>query len=756
MLEGLKDKLIQNANQFRYMYFGIILTVLVFLVCKFINDVIKEIKNGNNKKNMKDIILNILKNKYLLGIVLTILPILLEILLYQNYKVSFEKGTYIRLAYVYILYLCVFVYKFLARKKDKTKKILDFFVKHRYKIAVIVFIILVAGKIHFSSIGMWDNYIREGTDITIIGEPRAIRSDEWLVTTPFNLSQEYNGFKLVNDNVNVGNNDMNIFHAPVLDLSIIVRIFSWGYILFGNEIGLSWAWVLKIIAMFMINFELGRILTKKDNVLSLMTAVVLTFAPVIMWWSILDNIAFATAIIVLFHTYLANNEFSLKRKCLIAYGMIVFLCQFAYSLYPAWQIPLAYIMLIFIIVDFIRYRKNLNKKDYIIMGITILITFLLLGYFVITSWNGIQAMMSTKYPGGREITGGNYDFSALANYYTNFFTPYTDDYVNSSELASFIYPAIATIIILVAFAITTIKNKNIKKVIKEKNNWYIFGLIIVLGIFLAWMGFSWPAFLRKVTGLYMCQEERVAIIFEFGFVLLTILVAKRLFDGKNKFFNNKVALVISIAITILSLIIAKNTKYADTFNTFKLVVLATAIFCMNYFLLSSNKKAFAYVMILISLVAGAYVNPISRGIDVITQTELAKTAVSVAKEDKDACWIGGTQVNAQYLIANGIKVLNGINEYPNYDWINILDPNHEYEEVWNRYAHILVELGDETKFKLMSPDLYVLNLTYDNLKQLNIKYYYTNEKANEEKIEKFSLDTLYENDVTGQYIYKIN
>ena len=70
---------------------------------------------------------------------------------------------------------------------------------------------------------------------------------------------------------------MNIFHAPVLDLSIVVRVFSWGYILFGNEIGLSWAWVLKFIAMFIIYFELGMIITKKDKVLAVMLAVWLTF-----------------------------------------------------------------------------------------------------------------------------------------------------------------------------------------------------------------------------------------------------------------------------------------------------------------------------------------------------------------------------------------------------------------------------------------------------------------------------------------------
>lgn len=753
MVYLLKSKLLQNANQFRYMYFGIIITILAFLLYKFIIDVIQEIKNKDTIKNKLS---RLIKNKYLIGIVLTILPILLEIFLYQNYKVSFSKETYIRLAYIYVLYLFVFIYKFIVKRKDKTSKVLDFCVKHRYKIAIIVFVILVICKVNFSSIGVWNNYIREGVDSTIFGESRGIRSDEWLVTTPFNLSQQHNGFKLINDNLNLGNNDMNIFHAPVLDVSIIVRIFSWGYILFGNEIGLSWAWVLKLIAMLMIYFELGMMLTKKDKMLSVMLAIWITFSPAIMWWSMVDTIAFAMAIVVLFHAYVSNKEFSLPKKLLIAYGMIVFLCQFAYSLYPAWQIPLAYMILAFIIVDFVRYRKNLTKKDYAIMGITLLITVFFLVYFVITSWDSIQAMMNTKYPGGREITGGGYNFANLTNYYTNFFTPYTDDYENPSELASFIFPALAVVVVLGVYIVNIIKNKKVKEVLKEKNNWYIFALLIVLAIFLLWMSFSWPSLLRKITGFYMSQTKRTAYMFGFGCIILTLLLGKKIFDRDKKILNKKVALILSVLISIIAYFMAKNGQYADTFTTFKLVILLSAIFCMNYTFLSSNKKAFAYVMIIISLFVGIYVNPITIGTSSITDTEIAQTAVSIAKENPDAVWIGGSQVNAQYLIANGLKVLNGINEYPNYDWIEVLDPEHEYEEVWNRYAHIIIVLDEETSFELLSTDIYALHLTYDNLKQLNIEYYYTNEKKEEDKIQKFALETLYENDTTGQYIYKIN
>ena len=84
-------------------------------------------------------------------------------------------------------------------------------------------------------------------------------------------------------------------------MSIIVRVFSWGYFLFGNDIGLSWAWASKLIVMLLVFFELGRMLTKKDKLLSLTLSVWITFSPAIMWWSMMDLIAFAMGIVVLFH-----------------------------------------------------------------------------------------------------------------------------------------------------------------------------------------------------------------------------------------------------------------------------------------------------------------------------------------------------------------------------------------------------------------------------------------------------------------------
>ena len=60
MLDLLNRKLLGNASEFRYMYFGIVLTILVFSGFQFIKCLYKEIKN---KGTIKEKIIRVLKNQ---------------------------------------------------------------------------------------------------------------------------------------------------------------------------------------------------------------------------------------------------------------------------------------------------------------------------------------------------------------------------------------------------------------------------------------------------------------------------------------------------------------------------------------------------------------------------------------------------------------------------------------------------------------------------------------------------------------------
>ena len=108
-----------------------------------------------------------------------------------------------------------------------------------------------------------------------------------------------------------------------------------------------------------------------------------------------------------------------------------------------------------------------------------------------------------------------------------------------------------------------------------------------------------------------------------------------------------------------------------------------------------------------------------------------------------------------YLIVNNVKCLNGVNTYPNFKWLNIVDPEGTFNEVYNRFAHISIQLGNKTDFRLLAADAYVAELTYENIKAVGAKYYFALSKISEETIQKFHLEEKYINTEKSQYIYMI-
>ena len=643
--------------------------------------------------------------------------------------------------------------------KEISIKIIDFCLKYRYLIALIVFITLVACKINFSSVDSWQTYIFGGdkVDGVILGQYRTIRSDEWVVQTPYAISQaNADGyFELYNNNIGEGAN-MILGEAPVFDITILARPLLWGYMLFGAEYGFSWYWSLKVIMLFMVSLELAIMLSKKDRALSIAGAIWLALTPGLMWWlstAIADSYIFGFTIVILFNYYINNLDWKLRKKILIAIAMALAIPAFAFVLYPAIQIPFALIMAVFIIGGFVKHWKELKKQDFIIMGVTILAALLLIARFIIISWNDIMLMTSTVYPGARFETGGDVGIIAtLAKAFLSIFTPYVDLLKNPCEAAFAVFP-------LIGLAIIIIYNlKNIKQNIKKVDTCVLIALVLLFILFAIYVFIGLPKILSGVTLLYLSPAKRTKVVLGILGIILCIIFLKKMSDKKAQIFKWWQAGIISaIVVAIIYLILRASEYYHTQTLTYAryLIIFAIAFF-MTYSFIRFHKKTFCVIIITVSIMAGATVNPIVQGIDVLHKTELATQIQKVVEQDKGAKWIALNNVYAQYLIANGAKTLNGVNRYPNHKMIDILDPNKEYEEVWNRYAHIIINLGYETKFNLDAKDVYDITLTYDNIKDLGIKYCYVHIKLDDKIIKDFKLEEVFARTDVNQYIYKIN
>ena len=131
-----------------------------------------------------------------------------------------------------------------------------------------------------SSIGcyhyLFKNQSAKVETTTILGMSRSIRSDEYMVHTPY--------YKKISKQMSLSGQDMIIgYNSPVKDISLLAKPLTWGYVLLGNEYGLSWYFSLKIILLILISYEFVMILTKNNKKVSVMGALLIAYSPAIQW-----------------------------------------------------------------------------------------------------------------------------------------------------------------------------------------------------------------------------------------------------------------------------------------------------------------------------------------------------------------------------------------------------------------------------------------------------------------------------------------
>ena len=223
------------------------------------------------------------------NILITILSIVISIILtlrIRNDRIELSDLKTINI-WLFLLVLIFVIYLF-SHFIFKIKDIYNFIYKKRYILALIILIILVLGKFNGSSIGIWDDQIQPSRSFetnTIIGDNRVIRSDEWLVNTPYAISQKYNDYEYYNDLARATDTDMysSIF-VPIKDILILARPFNIGYLLFGEEYGLSIYWYGRLILLLLITFEMCMLITDKKKLPSLIGAILITGSPVVSWF----------------------------------------------------------------------------------------------------------------------------------------------------------------------------------------------------------------------------------------------------------------------------------------------------------------------------------------------------------------------------------------------------------------------------------------------------------------------------------------
>lgn len=661
--------------------------------------------------------------------------------------------------------VCLIINCLNLKFKQEINCLFDKIIKYRYIVALVIFVVCLIFKLHGSSINVFSSIFTDKIDdnvsSVIIGNGRNLRSDEFNVQLPYYFSQYYNDYELTSYQMSIAGQDMILgYNAPVKDITMIAKPFTIGYILFGNEIGLSWYWCSKLILFILVMYEAVYILTQGNKKLSVLGSFLTVFSPAMQWWfspHMYDVFFWAMTLFVLgYYFFVAQKKW---LKWLVTILAICSITGFVLALFPSLQVALGLLALALLIIVLIRDREKINFKKLDIFRIVIVVLCVigLLGWFLYNSWDQLQLLYGTVYPGARVSLGGDRKLSSLFTDLSNIISPYRDvTYLNNCEISEFYHLGVLYILYFPYIIYKWKYNK------ESNYNIYVgIMLFIALLIEIIFMIIGFPEWLAKIT--LFSYINRMNLVYSFTALLFTIWSFDIIYRNKE-LRNLKYGLICIVLFVIMYCMsidsdmlnyifsIKNNMQFAKLYYFGIIIIFAI----VGVLIFIKNIKIPAYILIVLSVFSTFSINPVVSGISDLTNHPIYEVTQKIIKED-DSRWIAlDSSIEQNYLLASGVKCINAVNFYPDYGkWDAIED--RENDDIYNRYAHIRLSLVEEnTSYNLITPDSIQVNLNINDLKIWNVKYVFSKNDL-EPMFENNLIDfeVKYHSPQEGYYIYKL-
>lgn len=628
------------------------------------------------------------------------------------------------------------------------RKIYDYIFKHRVILSVLAIVFCVINKYHFSSITMFNAFIQpgEGSQYVepVLGIARGIRSDEWLGATPAKMSAMFTGYEKFN-HVLRGTSSYNISSTGLyFSYAALAQPMNWLYYFFGSEYGLSYNTSATLVMSFLFSFEMCYILGKKQDKLSaLVGAALITFSGFYVWWSFISWILATQAAVVFLYYFIHAGK--LWHKILHGIGAAIFGAFFVTSLYPAWQVPVGMIFFVIIFWIFFDARDILKKyrfKDIALLAGVILFFASIVIVYLLEVRQYMTDIMTTVYPGKR-VSYGGYAFSKLYNYIPIMMTPFRS-HPNPCEMSTFInffpLPILLNIYLMIR---------------KKKINRRALALILLSALFAYYCYTEMPPMLAKVLMFTYSTPQRLVDILAFLQIYLLVI-----FWSESKPDHElHVGIVFPVLAAIVGYAGYKTYEFNASFMSKREILIIVVVLVVIFTLFMSKlrpglKHLGAAGIVLLCAATTMTVNPIVKGLDVMTTKPLARGIQSIVKEDPHAIWIAlDSMVDSGYLVANGAPTINSVNTVPNMALWEKLDPEGQYNEVYNRYAHMVISLTDGlTEPSLVQADFMTVKLAYEDLEKTGAEYLLSSSLKGD--TEYYQLELLYSDG--GKYIYRVD
>jgi hypothetical protein len=526
----------------------------------------------------------------------------------------------------------------------------------------------------------------------LMNNARTIRWDELAIFTPSALSQlaQRPRFPVINTSIGNGQNMLVVPHTPVLHISTLARPATWGYFILGGQRGLAWFWWFQIFACFTVLYLLFEIILRGNAGLAAFGAFWFCASAYVVCWSQWPAHVIFFAVLgclAAYHLFKSNSR-SVQLVSAILLGLS--LPGFVMIMYPPWQVPAGYFVVLIFIALFVRdglhitFRTDMARRS-LFLSFALLFAAALTLSWLKTCLPDLKVMANTVYPGTRVSLGGDYSLAMLFKGLYNCLTIYHSPAVlrNQSEAASFYYlfPA-------VFFALPLHK--------KLRRNFGIIGWSLaayIIGMFLfLFVGLS-ETFAR-LTLLSYVPTYRADLTIGLASILLCVYVLSLLKaeePGKARWDWLVPGIVSGSIVSLFILHGISLVKLTGGFPATRVILVISLIMGLATFVLLRGKIGpfCALIGVLVTATTVSF-NPLATSLDHIYESELAKAILQINGQSKDRpFWLcyGGVHTG-QLVTILGCRSISGVHWPPQLSLWRALDPYRVYEKVYNQYGEV--------------------------------------------------------------------
>ncbi len=604
-------------------------------------------------------------------------------------------------------------------------------------IIIIGVIVLSLFRLNGTSVAMYNKFLNldiKNDKNLLLGVPRANRSDQYVGGLPIFSSQNINEETTLNQDIGEGMR-METQNVPTKTFFSIFRPAHF-FFYFSHDTALSYSffWWTEMALMVICVYLLLLEITNKNLFISILGSLIFFLSPFFHWWNQFNNVTWVS--LGLFFFLRITKESKPLNIVLYGLGLTYSLISFALILYPPFQIPLGYVAIVIGIAAVCTNWENIKKNVKFILPTiigTAVITGIVLFLFFFSFKDVIEITANTVYPGARFISAGWGNLSHLFNGFYNILLQKDSNiapFGNQSESSNFLllFPPI----------ILWVLYKNIVRYIK-KEKIDILGLLLssILVLFLIFYFCPIPDFFSKITFFFMVPPQRMLIGIGFAnFVLLFYILSKNTTYKTDKTtLDTIIATLLSILFGILLFYIGKKLLEISpdlfrypTFISANTKILLVSIFVsiLTFLILRGRERLSLLLLLLYSCVSVCLINPVYRGLDPLIGTDLSQYIQEVSAENDDKWVAYNSLAMAQYALANGASVINGMHTYPQFDIWDKIDTNREYEDIYNRFAHVSVsqKRNDKPIVNLIAADTIEINMDACDVKwkELSVKH----------------------------------